>query len=79
MVLEPRALGSPTLPTSRLHGVFGQEEGHVHHEVITVADSDSPLRSFRLRVRISINLWEPLAEVSWGLQVLLAPTVAPGV
>ena len=56
MVLEQRLLGYPTLPISLFHGVSGQEERHVRHAVVTFADSDLPLRSFRLRVRININL-----------------------
>lgn len=74
MVLEQRLLGSPALHTPHLHGLFGKEERHLRHPVATSADVDPPRRSYRLWVRISINLRDAMADgVSWGLSDFIGP------
>ena len=59
MGLGRRLLGSPPFPTPLIHGVSGQEEGHFRHAVIALARNPLPLCSFRLQVRVSINLRDP--------------------
>lgn len=58
MGLEQRLLGHSPIYTPRIHGIFGQEEGHVRHEVVALASNCLPPHSFRLRVRIFIISWD---------------------
>lgn len=77
MVLEQRSLGSHRLLTHLLHGIPGEEEGHVRHKAVTSASRDLAPSSPRPGVRVSTSLHGTMADISSGLQVLLAPTMVP--